>query len=65
MESGSADIESSSRFYEGLFGWEVDQRTVLDGGTYVRFLMRGGPVAGMYAVEAADEVAGVPSHWLS
>jgi len=65
VESGSADIESSSRFYEGLFGWEVDQRTVPDGGTYVRFLMRGGPVAGMYAVEAADEVAGVPSHWLS
>ena len=65
VESGSTDIESSSRFYEGLFGWEVDQRTVPDGGTYVRFLMRGGPVAGMYAAEAADDVEGVPSRWLS
>jgi len=65
VESGAADIESSSRFYEGLFGWDVDQRTLPDGGTYVRFLVRGGPVAGMYAVEAADGLVGVPSHWLS
>jgi predicted enzyme related to lactoylglutathione lyase len=65
VESGSADIESSSRFYEGLFGWEVDKRTLPDGGTYARFLMRGGPVAGMYAVEADDDVMGVPSQWLS
>ena len=65
VESGSTDVESSSRFYEGLFDWEVDQRTLPDGGTYVRFLMRGGPVAGMYGVEAADEAVGVPSHWLS
>ena len=65
VESGSTNIESSDRFYEGLFGWEVDQRTLPDGGTYVRFLMRGLPVAGMYAVEAADDVMGVLSHWLS
>lgn len=65
VESGSVDIESSSRFYEGLLGWEVDKRTLPDGGTYARFLMRGGPVAGMYGVGADDDVIGVPTQWLS
>lgn len=65
VESGSTGIESSIRFYEGVFGWEADQRALPHGGTYVRFLMRGGSVAGMYAVEAGDDMMGVPSHWLS
>lgn len=64
MESGSADIELSSRFYEGLFEWEADERLLPDGGSYTRFLLRGGPVAGMYAV-GADDVTAVPSQWLS
>jgi len=65
MESGSADIESSSRFYEGLFEWEAAERLLPDGGSYTRFLMRGGPVAGMYAVGADEDVLAVPSQWLS
>lgn len=65
VESGSADIESSIRFYEGLFGWETDKRTLPDGGTYVRFLMRSKQVAGIYGMEAGDDAIGVPCQWLS
>ena len=65
IEAGSVDIESSSRFYEELFGWEVDGRLLPDGNRYTRFLMRGGPVAGMYEVGADQDVMAIPSQWLS
>ena len=65
VESGSVDIESSNRFYEGLFGWEVDNRSLSGGGSYTRFLMRGQPVAGIYGVGAEEDVVPIPSQWLS
>lgn len=65
MESGSLDIESSNRFYEGLFGWEVDSRLLSGGSSYTRFLMRGRPVAGIYGVGADEDVVPIPSQWLS
>ena len=64
IEAGSADMEVSHRFYKGLFGWEVDERSLPNGGRYTRFLMRGMPVAGMYG-GAEKEVMAIPSQWLS
>jgi predicted enzyme related to lactoylglutathione lyase len=65
VESGSANIELSNRFYEGLFGWEVDNRSLSDDGSYTRFLMRGQPVAGIYGVGAKEDAVRIPSQWLS
>jgi predicted enzyme related to lactoylglutathione lyase len=64
IEAGSADLEVSHRFYKGLFGWEVEERSLPNGGRYTRFLMQGRPVAGMYGV-AHQGVTAVPSQWLS
>ena len=65
IEAGSFDIESSSRFYAELFGWEVDEHVLADGDRYSRFLLRGAPVAGMYETRAEQDANAIPSQWLS
>jgi predicted enzyme related to lactoylglutathione lyase len=65
IEAGSTDIGVSCDFYAALFGWEVDERPVPDAGTYIRFLKRGKPVAGMYPLDTAQQTIGMPSHWIS
>jgi len=65
IEAGSSDIESANRFYGGVFGWEVDDRSSSDGARYTRFLMSGKPVAGIYEFSSEQEAAAMPSQWLS
>lgn len=65
IESGSVDIDSSHRFYVGLFRWGVDERLLPSGESYTRFLMRDKPVAGMYGVGADHDFKAIPPQWLS
>ena len=63
MESGSANAELTRRFYEGLLDWGTEVHAFADGGSYTRFLLRGLPVAGVFSVEADDDLARLPTQW--
>jgi predicted enzyme related to lactoylglutathione lyase len=63
MESGSVDVESSHRFYGGLFDWVVDEKAFASGGSYTRFLMQDLPVAGVFSVEADQDLSALPAQW--
>jgi predicted enzyme related to lactoylglutathione lyase len=63
MESGSVDVESSHRFYGGIFDWGVDEKAFASGGSYTRFLMRDLPVAGVFSVEADQDLSALPAQW--
>ncbi len=65
IEAGSPDIGASHDFYTALFGWEVEERQIPDGGTYTRFLMRAEPVAGMYPLGAEPQDDAIPRQWMS
>jgi predicted enzyme related to lactoylglutathione lyase len=65
MESGSVDVESSSRFYEAFLGWQAERRLSSEGSSYTRFFKDGGPVGGMYGVSADQDTAAVPRRWLT
>ena len=55
---GTTDPEAAKAFYNGLFGWEPDDRPIPDGGTYT-MLLNGGKEAA--ALSAAQE--GMPAAW--
>jgi len=63
MESGSVDTELSRRFYGGLFDWGVDEHLFPSGGSYTRFLMQDLAVAGVFSVEADQDLSALPSQW--
>lgn len=63
MESGSASLQLSRRFYGRLLGWGADVHAFADGGSYTRFLVRGLPVAGAFSVDANHDLARLPTHW--
>lgn len=63
MESGSAEMAVSHRFYASLFDWGVDEHSFPDGGSYTRFLVRGLPVAGAFSVEAHQDLSMLPGQW--
>ncbi len=55
---GTTDPEAAKAFYNGLFGWEPDDRPIPDGGAYT-MLLKGGKEAA--ALSAAQE--GMPAAW--
>jgi len=57
---GTSDPEAAKRFYTGLFGWEVDDRPIPDGGVYSMLVKDGKVVAALY--EAQE---GMPTAWTS
>jgi predicted enzyme related to lactoylglutathione lyase len=57
VDLGTPDLAAATRFYEGLFGWEVvDQGP--DAGGYSMCMLRGLPVAGM-----GPQMNPGPPHW--
>jgi hypothetical protein len=65
IEAGSTDVGASRDFYTAIFGWEAEEHPTADGDLYTRFLKRGKPVAGMYALGDEQQPIGISSHWVS
>jgi hypothetical protein len=63
-EVGTTDLAAATRFYTGLFGWDLRQVPMGESPPYVLFRTRGEDIAGGYALDGSMG-AGVPPHWLA
>jgi predicted enzyme related to lactoylglutathione lyase len=54
IDLGTIDVTSAKAFYEGLFGWEVEDLSAGDAGSYTMCRLQGKDVAGIHA-HSADE----------
>ena len=59
------DTGKAAAFYGALFGWTADATSDDGGGAYTMFRLGGADVAGMGAMPAELQKAGVPAHWNS
>ena len=57
------DVERAKKFYEETIGWTFSAMPMADGGTYWCAMMRGKPVAGLFALKS-PEYDGVPEGWM-
>ena len=59
----TTDQTAAKGFYSGLFGWEYDDQSMPQGGTYSMALLRGEPVAAIAAQPPEMKAAGAPPLW--
>ena len=58
------DVERAKRFYRDTIGWSFEAMPMAGGGAYWVAMLDGKPVAGLFALNAA-EYDGVPEGWMS
>lgn len=63
-ELGTRDTAGSRAFYAAVFGWDVEEQRMGEGGTYHVWRVGGDPVGGMVDIDAIGLPAAVPPHWL-
>jgi predicted enzyme related to lactoylglutathione lyase len=63
VELATKDSAAAKRFYTSLFGWEVDDMPIPDGGTYTMLKKNGKQVGALY--QLGPQQQGVPPHWNS
>ena len=63
VELATKDSSAAKRFYTSLFGWEVDDMPIPDGGTYTMLKKNGKQVGALY--QLGPQQQGVPPHWNS
>ncbi|MEE8600199.1 VOC family protein [Euzebya tangerina] len=64
IDLNSPDVDASTAFYTGLFGWKAEDQFAPDGTRiYTNFMHDGANVAGMGA--QPPEMAGMPNVWMS
>ena len=62
VELATKDSSAAKKFYTSLFGWEVDDMRIPDGGTYT-MLKKSKQVGALY--QLGPQQQGVPPHWNS
>src|SRR5918997_7001063 len=65
VELQTTDREAAKAFYGELFGWEAEDTSAGDAGTYTMLRLDGDEVCGLYEMEAERREQGIPPHWLS
>jgi hypothetical protein len=64
-EPGTTDPAAAKKFYQGLFGWQVKDVPVGDGGTYSILLTDEKDVCALYSKCEEERKLGIPPHWLA
>ena len=62
IDLAAIDATQAASFYRRMFGWE-SHSAFANGGSFIRFSLRGNTVASLYQLSAAQIARGVPSHW--
>ncbi len=65
VDLSTTDLAGAHAFYSGLFGWDVDDQPLPDGGSYTQFRIDGFSVAGAGQMMQEMLDAGAPSVWTS
>lgn len=63
-ELATRDVDSAKAFYAALFGWDIEESAMPEGGVYSLFHFGGEYVAGGYEM-TGEAFEGVPPHWLA
>ncbi len=62
-ECATSDLEAAKAFYGEVFGLEVEETPLPEGGTYVQFRKDGKNVAGLAQQQPQEREQGIPPHW--
>jgi predicted enzyme related to lactoylglutathione lyase len=62
-ECSTTDFEGAKAFYSELFGLELEETPIPDGGVYGQFQKNGKYVAGLTPQQEQEREAGIPPHW--
>jgi predicted enzyme related to lactoylglutathione lyase len=62
-ELGTTDQKAGAAFYQGLFGWDVNEQPIGPTETYTMFMLRGLEVAAAYTLRPEERQEGAPPHW--
>jgi predicted enzyme related to lactoylglutathione lyase len=65
LELGTTDVDAGSRFYSGLFGWEIHKSPMGPDAFYYIFRLGGRDVAAGYKLADEQRREGLPAHWLT
>ncbi len=61
----TTDQKAATKFYTGLFGWEVQERPIGNGETYTMFFVDGKEVCALYSMMPDQREQGIPSNWMA
>lgn len=61
----TGDVPKALDYYKSICGWEVNEMTMPDGGTYYVATRDGVPTAGIMALADMPGADAVPPHWLT
>jgi len=64
-ELATTDAVGAKKFYQGLFGWSVNEFPIGEGGNYIMAQLEQKDVAAMYSLFPQQRAQGTPSHWLA
>jgi uncharacterized protein len=61
----TSDPDAGRRFYSGLFGWQAEEFSLGEAGSFTLLRRDGGEVALLYRQQPQARAAGAPPHWTS
>jgi predicted enzyme related to lactoylglutathione lyase len=65
FELATTDQSAAKRFYQALFGWDVQDSPIGPDEFYSSFKLQGRDVAAAYTLRAEQRAAGVPPNWMA
>ncbi len=63
VELATSDAKAGVAFYRALFGWDVIEHDMGEGGVYTIFTLRGKDVAAGSGQQPQERQMGIPPHW--
>lgn len=63
IDLATTDPARAKAFYAGLFAWDFQDMPMGEAGVYSMCLLRGKPVAALFAMDPAQRAQGVPPFW--
>src|SRR5580704_15358339 len=64
FELATTNQTAAKRFYQSLFGWDVQDTPIGPSEVYSSFTVRGRDVAAAYTMRPEQRAAGIPPAWL-
>ena len=65
VDLATTDPAGATNFYKEIFGWQAQDITGGEGGTYSMLHLDGDEVCALYEIESGQREQGIPSHWSS
>jgi uncharacterized protein len=65
VELSTTDQDAAKEFYTGLFGWEIDDVPIEEGGIYTMLQLAGKNVTALSAMQPEMQAQGIPAFWSS